>query len=225
MRYTTLALAALLSLSTSNLFAQEEHGHSDVEFVYAGGQIDVEFGDEGSVFEAEFETSGPEEQITDDPGFEGDVVPGDIIDYIILGPLVYHDGTDFAPVPSEATIDILDNPGGGMSVSASTSGPVSGTGFIGQADGSGEAHTHVEFTLSPSTLDAPEYGAYGILMELTTDASGIANSEPFYIVFNFGLDEEIYEGAVEAFAETVPEPTAGLLLALGASCFAAARRR
>ena len=62
-------------------------------------------------------------------------------------------------------------------------------------------------------------------MELTTDEAGIANSDPFYIVFNFGLDEEIFEGAVEAFAGTVPEPTAAMLLAVGASFFAAARRR
>lgn len=236
MRYATYVLAALLTLSTSNLFAEEEeHGHSDVEFEYVGGMIEIEFGDEGPVYEVDLPTTNVDfsEQATDDPGFFSEVADGlgvnsgDIIDFNILGPLVFHDGTDFAPVPAGALIQITDNgvSAGTLDVTASTSGPVSGPGIVGEADAGGDIHIHMDYALLPLSLDTPEYGAYGILMELTTDEPGIDNSDPFYIVFNFGLDEEIFEGAVGDFAASIPEPTAAILLAVGASFFAAARRR
>ncbi len=233
MRYTTLTLAAVLSLCSSNLFAQ--HAHSDIEFEYDGGKIAIEFGAEGPVFEADLPVTNVDfsEQATDDPGFASEaeeglgVNAGDIIDYNILGPLVFHDGSDFTPVPTGALIRITDNGvnAGTLDVTSSTSGPVSGPGIIQEADALGDVHIHMDFELLPLSLDTSDYGAYGILMELTTDEAGIANSDPFYIVFNFGLEEEIFEGAVEAFAGTVPEPTAAMLLAVGASFFAAARRR
>ncbi len=205
--------------------------HSDIEFDYQNNKIDVKFGSEGQVFEGDFDTSGLFEQFTDDPGFASEadeglgVNPGDFIDYNILGPLEYHDGSGFAAVPTGASIDIGDNPNGGLSVTDATAGPVSGTGVVGQADGGGDVHTHIEFTLAPGSLDAPEYGAYGILMELTTDASGIGNSDPFYIVFNFGLDEETFEGAVEDYANKIPEPTSLALAGAGAVLVLSRRRR
>ena len=44
-----LACFAAISMS-GNAYSQHE-GHSDIEFVYEGGKIAVEFGDEGAVFE------------------------------------------------------------------------------------------------------------------------------------------------------------------------------
>jgi len=216
-------------------FAQ--HAHSDVEFEYTNGMIDIKFGPEGQVFEADLETSGTFEQNTDDPGFASEtgdglgVEPDNLIDYNILGPLRYHDGNAFAPVPGNAGIVIDDNPNGGMTVTASTVGPVSGTGVITQADEFGDVHAHVDFTLEPQSLDTAEFGAYGILMELTTDEPGIANSDPFYIVFNFGLEEDEnlpgphFHDAVEDFAASVPEPSSLFLAALGGVLLLVRRRR
>jgi hypothetical protein len=195
--------------------------HSDIEFFYSDGKIQIEFGSEGQVFEGEFPTSGLFEQFTTDPGFGSEaaeglgIQPGNIIDYNILGPLRYHDGTDFAPVPTGAQIEIFDTPTGGLIVNDSIIGPISGSGAIGMADGSGDLHAHVDFELQPLSLDTPQFGAYGILMELFTDEPGIANSDPFYIVFNFGLDEATFEGAVGDFAHAVPEPSSLVLCALG----------
>lgn len=216
--FNTTLLIASLCLTHA---ATAQHAHSDIEFSYVGGKIDIEFGDEGNIFEGDFETSGVIEQETDDPGFDSEaeeglgVNPGDIIDYLILAPLTYHNGTDFAPVPTGASIIIEDNPTGGLTVDALTVGPVSGSGAIAEADALGDVHTHIEFILDPLSLDAPEFGAYGLLMQLTTDAVGIAASEPFFIVFNFGLEEgegNAFEGAVEAFAASVPEPTSLMLV-------------
>ena len=49
--YATLIL---LAFSVSPLLAQHEEGHSDIEFSYVGGKIDIEPGGEGFVFEGEF---------------------------------------------------------------------------------------------------------------------------------------------------------------------------
>lgn len=203
----------------------------DIEFSYSGGKIDIVFGPEGPAFESDFPTTGSFEQFTDEPGFisqaaEGlGINPDDIIDYNVLGPLKYHNGTSFAAVPSGAQIEISDNPSGGLFVSDTTVGPVSGTGVIGQADGAGDFHWHMGFDLLPIGLDTPEYGAYGLLMELVTDEPAIAASDPFYIVFNFGLDEQVFDGAVEDFAAAVPEPSSLALAALGCGLIGVAGRR
>ena len=207
--------------------------HADIEFTYTNNKLDVQFGPEGQVFESEFPTDGAFEQFTDDPGFASEaaeglgVNPNDTIDYNIVGPLMFHNGTSLDAVPTGAQILISDNPGGSLTVTDSTSGPVSGDGVIAQADGGGDIHAHIDFTLQPGEFDTgnnPPAGAYGLLMELTTDTVGIANSDPFFIVFNFGLAEQVFEGAVEAFAAAVPEPASLAVVTFG-GLFLIARRR
>jgi len=205
--------------------------HSDIEFQYDGGKIDIEFGAEGQVFETDLPLTGSFEQVTDDPGFDSEelpngLIPGDTIGFNILGPLVYHDGSSFASVPTGATIVIEDALSSILNVDDAFA---SGSGVIAEAfdagGGRGDVHAHVDFALTPLSLDTPEYGAYGILMELTSDNSGVANSDPFYIVFNFGLAEPTFEGAVGDFASSVPEPGSALVLLAGAGLLAARRRR
>ncbi|MCH2115723.1 MAG: hypothetical protein MK171_12530 [Pirellulales bacterium] len=208
-----LMSALLITLAIASPFAAAQHSHSDIEFEYDNDKIAIEFGSEGRVFEADFAISGAFEQETDDPGIASEPDEGmgvnadDIIDYQILGPLEYHNGTAFATVPTGGSIVIGDNPTGGLTVDANTIGPASGSGIIAMADSLGEVHTHVEYFLDPISFDTDEYGAYALLMQLTTDASGIAPSDPFYVVFNFGLEESVFENAVGAFATKVPEPT------------------
>jgi len=225
---------ALVTLMSASAVAQ----HSDIEFKYSSGKIDVEFGAEGQVFEADFPTTGASEQFTTDPGFGSEVdegagiTPEDIIDYNILGPLKFHNGTAFAPVSSGVQILIEDTPNGSLTVTDSLSTPTTGPGFIGLAgvdegDGLGTLHSHVDFTLQPGEFDLndnPPVGAYGLLMSLSSFESdgvtptGIADSDPFYIVFNFGLAEGeggTFETAVGAFAAEVPEPSSTLLAVMG----------
>lgn len=213
------------------------HGHSDIEFEYHDGHIDIAFGPEGRVFEGDFQTTGLFEQFTDDPGFDteelpGGVLPGDIISYTILGPLLYHTGNAFAPVPTGAAIQIEDALGNVLTVDGSTT---SGSGIVAQAfdagNGRGDVHAHIDFSLIPLSLEIPEYGAYGIEMAITTDQPGIEDSDSFFIVFNFGLEEDEsapgphFHDAVEDFAAVIPEPTSGLALLAGAGLLAARRRR
>jgi len=209
--------------------------HSDVTFLYQAGKVLIEPGPEGLVFEGEFPTSGFFEQFTTNPGFASETLdglgigPNDQIDYEVLGPLVFHDGAGFASVPAGAMLSIADNPFGSLTVDDSTLGPVSGPGLIGSADGTGDFHSHISFTLQPLSLDAPAFGAYGLLMRLTTDHFGVSTSDPFFIVSNFGLDEAPFGAAVEDFAGllAVPEPsTFGLMgIAIGLLCLVVWLRR
>ena len=93
---------------------------------------------------------------------------------------------------------------------------------------SGGLHQHISFQLDPLSLDSPEYGAYGLLMELTTHVDspvGLSNSDPFYLVFNFGLDDSQFDDALGAFAAQVPEPASYGLVGLAAVAFAWLCRR
>jgi len=226
--FKTRRSCAVLAAAALACPAMAQHSHSDVEFEYDGGMIAIEFGDEGQVFEADFETSGLFEQSTEDPGFDSEelpngLMPNDLIGFNLLGPLVYHDGNGFASVPTGAAIQIADALNDVVTVDGSTT---TGSGIVGQAGdsggGRGDIHAHIDFSLIPNSLDTAEFGAYGILMELTTDRNGIANSDPFYIVFNFGLEEDEaqpgphFHDAVEDFAAAVPEPGSLALLGLGA---------
>lgn len=215
MHRSPIVLAATVAAgATLTLAAAASAQHSDIDFAYDNGKIAVEFGDEGQVFEGEFPTSGLFEQFTDDPGFavaDGNLGSGDLIDYNILSPLFYHDGTGFQPVTPGVSIQIDNNPNGSATVDENTD-TVFGSdipGSVGQADEEGGLHAHIDFTLTDaSSGDAPPVGAYGFLTQVTTDASGIADSDPFAVVFNFGLDEEPFETGVESFAtNVVPEPT------------------
>jgi len=231
-------IAAVAAAGTLTLGHAAYAQHSDVDFAFENDRIEVEFGPEGQVFEGEFPTSGSFEQFTDDPGFaqeDGTAAfpTGTNIDYNILGPLVYHDGSGFASVPTGVQIKIDDNPNGSLTVTDATASPLSGPGVIGDANG---GHAHIDFTLQPGESDTgnnPPAGAYGLLMELIAvqdngnldPVTGVGNSDPFYIVFNFGLEGEDFEGAVGDFAELIPEPASLALVGLGGLMILTRRRR
>jgi hypothetical protein len=88
---------------------------------------------------------------------------------------------------------------------------IGGGGVLGQADGIGDFHSHLGFQLSNGSA----VGAYALLVELSTDRSGVSKSDPFYIVFGYGIDETQHGDAVAKFAG-VPEPGAIGLLTSGA---------
>ena len=220
-----LAFAAVLAGAAGG-FAQ--HG-GDILIDYQGGKIFIKPGPEGLVFEGEFYPPipllGQPLPFTDDPGFDtlGEetgiygLIPGDIIGYNVMGPLAYHDGASLAT----PTVDLLIIKGLTATVTA-TSGfqPGFGIGLVNldfddNGNPIGVFHKHVDFKLSSAS--AP-FGAYGVQLQLFSTNPTISPSDPFWIVFNWGLDDESFEEAVHAI--TIPE-TSSLTLALCAGAAAA----
>jgi hypothetical protein len=209
--------------------AQHDHGHSDVEFAYEGGKIAVEFGDEGSVFEGEFPTEGIDLQFTTEPGFASELEEGggigadDQIVYNVQSDLLFwNDG--FKPVPNNAQLRIVNQPpsplvpdtmvGVGTGMQPGSFDPARNR--IGAAEAEGDFHSDLDFFLEPKgdAADSAMFGAYGFMLSLSTDASGIDDSDQFAMVYNFGLEEAKFEEGVEAFASMVPEPSSAMLLVL-----------
>ena len=96
--------------------------------------------------------------------------------------------------------------------------------------GVGEIHNHLNFAFA-ADADAPSEFAVGLLLQFEADLASVAGngidvvSDPFFLVFNNGLSEEVFETqALPAFG-VVPEPTSGILLATIGSAILTRRRR
>ena len=235
-RPLVLSLVAGLALLSQPAMAQ----HSDVEFEYDNGQIVVYGGEPSSLdasrlFEGECPTSGLSQNFSSDPGFASEVAEGlgvnpgdDIFLNFVLSPslggaLQYHDGSGFAATTANTLVE--GNAPGATDLTI-TSGGFSGDNpvFLQTADSAGDIHSHVDFTLSAGAAQ----GAYGLLVELETSAPGISNSDPFWFVFNHGLDEITFEDVVvPAFqgGAAIPEPAFPILLGIGSIGLGLRRRR
>ena len=94
----------------------------------------------------------------------------------------------------------------------------------------GEIHSHLNFAFQ---ADAVTPSAVGLLLQFEADLASVAGdgidvvSDPFFLVFNNGLSEEVFETqALPAFGvNAVPEPTSGILLAAVGSAILTRRRR
>ncbi len=201
-----IALTLIASCSTI-AFAQHE---GDVEFEYHGGRIEIESGELSLLFadrivEGVFPMGGFFDRFTSDPGFEAHmpIGPGDIIGFSLHAGHHGHFLNFFDPTTNRIenshpwSINI-DWGVGNIDVSAANGG----TGLIGQADGGGLFHLHTDFRLSGGT----PVGAYGFLMSLNTSAVGIGDSDPFWVVFNFGMAQTDFELATRNFTG-IPEPS------------------
>lgn len=210
------SIAALLTLQGAALQAQP-YGHVDVQFHYVDGQIQLN----QSVYTHVFPKSGISQQFTADPGFASEhdiglgIGPNDEILYHVLDDLVYWNGTVFAAVDPATQIRIQHNPDSvPETVVGLDTGQQSGSvepprNRVGKADPKGNFHSHVQFQLEPYQERVqpppPEFGAYGIKFSLGTSRSGIEPSAPAFLVFNFGLQEAVFQTGVQAFGELLQE--------------------
>lgn len=228
-RFKTGVTATLLSLCLLPLaaFSQEHEEHGDIEpylidlggggyqlGVDPEGHIPVAAGSGYKIYESGFEGG----LSTDEPGFisEDAFQPGSLLGFIGLGALSYWNGSTWdAPVPAGATMTVEDVLGSTAVFSAS--GVVDPTGFIGQFNEEGHLHEHLPFGISAEA--AP--GAYSIVLQLFSQTSQsdstplYASSNPFMLIFNHGLSEELFEASVSALTTPVPLPAAAWLLLSG----------
>lgn len=221
--------AALLSLCLLPLaaFSQEHEEHGDIEpylidlgdgsyqlGVDPEGHVPVAAGSGYKIYEADFDGA----LTIDEPGFisEGAFQPGSLLGFVGLATLSYWNGSTWdAPVPAGATVT-LEDVLGSMAV-FSGSGVTSPAGYIGQFDDDGHLHEHLPFSISAEA--AP--GAYSIVLQLFSQTSPsdttplYASSNPFMLIFNHGLSEELFEASVSALTTPVPLPAAAWLLLSG----------
>ncbi|HMP79218.1 MAG TPA: hypothetical protein PKD54_07180 [Pirellulaceae bacterium] len=226
LKFLMVAGLAMLLLPATDARAQHA---GDVEFAYESGEIVIENGERGRLdariyFAGTFGVGGPLDRYTDDPGFESHdpIGAGDRIDFEVLLSRFGTFLTVFDPL-SNSVLGAHPYPlnvyKGASSVNVTAAS--GGIGLVGFARGSGMFHEHINFQLSGS---APA-GAYGLLMRLKTDAAGIADSEPFWLIFNYDLSPGVFEQGVRAITG-IPEPSGLALLGLfGAAGLARYRRR
>ena len=158
---------------------------------------------------------------TRDPGFhvdDGVFVTGQQLWFQATGGLSFWNGSAWGTAGIADTFSITDALANNTLIKST--GITNPTGAIGQADGGGGIHAHVDFSISAASPS----GAYMATLFLTSPSSGVANSDPFHLVVNYGLTTVNFENAVSALA--VPEPeTYALLLAGLALVGGIARRR
>lgn len=209
----------LLMMAGARQDASGQGGHSDIQFWYDEGRIEVNTEHEG-VATGEFATSGFFQQFEANPGFASEtdiglgVNSGDLITYNVLDDLRFWDGASFAVPPDDVQIRV-DNNAGPDTVVDNSSGEQFGSSVapfvnvIDQAGGGGDFHSHVDFYLEPlpeAAPPTPPFGAYGLKLNLSTDAIGVADSEPFFVVFNFGLGAGEFGQAIDAFVALLSSP-------------------
>ena len=198
---------AFLSAALMSQGANAEHFDVDLG-VSPSGQVEVlnlapvDQRTGWKILEAEF-GEGENPYATDDPGFlaeDGTFNDFEPIWYNAVGQLHYFNGHEW--VTGSFTEEVLLYGLRGEETIFNSENVFSGDtyGLIDLADREGGVHTHLEFEVDNFFgTGAPREGAYMIAIRVYGDDH--TASEPFYIAFNLGMDEEDFEAAIDQRAE------------------------
>ncbi len=174
---------------------------------------------------------------TQDPGFHplsGSGLPtGTTITASLNAPLTYWNGAgavNFAGLPNGETLKLQK--GTPFLTVGSTIPP--GTLTISTVDASGEFDEHLESTLIGSGAANPTDGIYLTSLILHGSTPGAGDSQPMFLVYNNGMDDQAEIAAVTAVRDAfaagsnlagVPEPSSVALVSAIGLCLLAGRRR
>ena len=193
------------------------------------------------VFGYDFAEDPNDPYFAQDPGFNapaGSGLPGGSqLSFNLLGSLSYWNGSgspSFGALPSSESLRFNF----GAQDRTVTAGSGFQTGFnLQTVNADGSMHRHLNSFLQGSdgnsipAADGPwgagdgiqaADGIYLLSMQLTDSDPGTASSNPFWIVFNNGMPEQIHDEAIDFVqSNIVPEPASigamGLLIAAGVS--------
>ncbi|MEX2114575.1 MAG: PEP-CTERM sorting domain-containing protein [Pirellulales bacterium] len=137
-------------------------------------------------------------------------------------------GVSFAAAPVDVSLGLAR---GSFEVLVDGLGQTGTVPTIGSTAAAGRVHVHLESTLNyqgtfdPAVPNAPD-GVYLVGLTLKLPGSGVADSDPIYLVYNNGLTEEIHDEAIDwVQANLVPEPSTWLLATVGGCAAMIARLR
>lgn len=221
-RKALMAVIVVLGL----VMQTDAHGHEDIHFGVIAGKLRVEEETRAGVFASSFATTGIFQQFSSNPGFVSEdqgaegLEPGEVVIYDVLEGLRFWSEGAFADAAPEMSLRIENNhPEVPDTIVTATSGLQPGSGaaplrnILGVTNHAGELHAHLDYFLEPNPhpepLPAATHGAYGVKLRLASDRPGVAPSDPFWIMFNFGLDEQSVAQALDAYAELLVPALAG----------------
>jgi hypothetical protein len=236
MRISTLTLTLILAAVTAT--TARAQGHADVvpyalnNKIVTGGHNDVSLEDtiELRVFGYDFGEDPFDPYFISDPGFnnggfaiglfpnDGLLPSGFTLGFDVVTNLQYWDGAggvSFAAAPVDVALGLQR---GSNTVYVSGSGQTDTVPTISSTGATGRVHAHLSSLLTstdgvdPMLPNAPD-GIYMLGLTLKLPGSGLANSDPIYIVYNNGFDEEIHDEAIDwVQTNLVPEPSSYLLM-------------
>ncbi len=213
MKFSTLLLTPLFVCTSAVLADEEDHDHGEEHYdigLYASNGVmtvggwdhDTESMEVANLrlFEAHLGEDPAFPYSIDEPGIGGTadllgMAPGGSFSMNLIAGVRAWDGSGFS-----SSAERMDFSFGPVSVDAAAGGSIS---FTATED----------FDLHPEYSIANSAAAGSYLLEFTFSAAGLATSESIYIVFNNGMDDELFEETVEwAEANIVPVQGAWLLL-------------
>lgn len=218
--------------------------HFDVQPYVSGGQIITGGTDDATgthepvvrVFGYDFGEDPADPFFAQDPGFNaaaGSGLPGGSqLRFNVLSSLLYWNGTGSPAFTNPASESLTFSFGANSRTVTGTSGAQSGFS-LQTVNADGSVHRHLNSFLNgsdgnavPASIDGVEApaGVYALAMQLTSSSTAVTASEPFYLVFNNGLSEQLHDQAIDFVATTlVPEPA--LLGSVALLPWAGRRRR
>ena len=246
MRRYTFVLMAILIPTTTVRAHDDVVPYANGGKVVTGGHDDVLGTDhiEQHVFGYDFGEDPLDPFIIGDPGFNNGssfavgVYPGDgllpanfTLGLNVVTDLQYWDGVggvSLVPAPTGVELGVRR---GSSTVFVTGSGQSGVVPTIGSTGAVGRLHVHVESLLaytdgtSPAVPNAPD-GIYLVGLRLTLPGSGLADSDPIYLLYNNNLDEDLHDAAIDWTENTlVPEPATGVLMLAGCVALVAIGRR
>jgi len=254
MRISMFLRSALILGCLAIAYRATAHAHDDVVPYGFGGKIMTGGHDDVTasntvnerVFGFDFGETPEDPYSIGDPGFnngafgigifpnDGKLPSGYTLGFDVVSNLQYWDGSGsvaFSPAPSDVTLGLQK---GSFTVDISATGQSGTVPSIGSTGSSGRLHIHLASLLNsvdgtnPNDPNAP-IGAYMIGLALKLPGSGLANSDPIYIIYNNGLDEATHDLALDWARDNllaVPEPSSWILMAsAGVGLIATLRRR